>query len=149
MAKPPAIPMPPHAYVPGKTSRHPEGWFEQLTQAVPKDARPEDLVQTQAWSAGLLYFEKGFFWECHEVLEAVWMQTPLGSPEREMVQAVIQLANARLKLLMERPKAVLKICDKVQSHLAACPAKQPILGLFVGEMVDMCIKTQEMAYDLL
>ena len=136
--------MPPHAYVPGKTPRHPEGWFDPITSQVPEGGMPADLQHTTAWAAGRAYFEQGFYWECHEVLEAVWMQTPLGSPEREMVQAFIQLANARLKLLMDRPKAVLRICDKVQSHLAACPTGQPILGLFVDEISDICIKTQKL-----
>ncbi len=57
------------------------------------------------------------------------MQTPQGAPEREMVQALIQLANARLKLRMQRPRAVLRLVNMVLAHLDRCPGDAPILGI--------------------
>jgi hypothetical protein len=137
--------MPPHAYIPGKTPRHPEGWFDAITQSVPKDALPDDLEATQAWAAGLAYFQAGYFWECHEVLEAVWMQTPEGSTERALVQAVIQLANARLKLKMDRPKATLKLCDIVHKHLLSFSGKTLILGLDPEMIANCCKQTEKSA----
>lgn len=139
------IPLPPHAYIPGKTPRHPEGWFDAITTAVPVGGPLAQLHLTQAWTAGLLYLERGYFWECHEVLEAVWMQAPQGSPEREMVQAVIQLANARLKLLMERPHATIRLCTMVQDHLASCPLEGSILGLTAQEVGNWCAETELVA----
>ncbi|MDG1169527.1 MAG: DUF309 domain-containing protein [Sulfitobacter sp.] len=126
------IAMPPYAYVPGKTARHPEDWFDGIKASVPAGAAPCDLAETQAFRAGLAYLDAGFYWECHEVLEAVWMQTPQGSPEREMVQALIQLANAHLKVLMARPRAALRLCDMVEAHVQRIGTAEVILGVDIA-----------------
>lgn len=120
---------PPHVYVPGQTPRHPEGWFDEIKSTVGVATAPTVLHQTPAFQTGLAYLGAGYFWECHEVLEAVWMRTADPSAERDLVQALIQLANARLKLLMERPRAARRLCDMVQAHLARCPADGPVLGV--------------------
>lgn len=111
------IPDPPFACIPGQTERHPESWFDELK------ADPDVALR-----AGLEYFERGYFWECHEVLEAVWMETPDPSPERDIVQAIIQLANARLKLRMGRPKAAARLCGMVQTLLDRVPPDDRPLG---------------------
>ncbi|MBA84684.1 DUF309 domain-containing protein [Thalassobius sp. S69A] len=113
----PALIYPDYAYVPGRTPRHPESLFEALRKSVGADGIPERLMETPAWIAGLSYLEEGFFWEAHEVLEPVWVALAPGSDERELVQALIQLANACLKREMGRPQAVLRICEKTRAHL--------------------------------
>lgn len=72
------------------------------------------------------------------------MQTPEGSDEREMVQAVIQLANARLKLRMKRPRATIRLCDMVRAHLERCPVGTSILGL-TREEVGQWLENTESA----
>jgi predicted metal-dependent hydrolase len=131
---PAEVPAPPHAYIPGKTERHPENWFDTLKTDVTRVIRPEDLHQTRAFRIGTAYFDSGYFWECHEVLEAVWLRTDDPSPERDLIQAIIQLANARLKLLMDRPNAALRLCDMVEAHLARCAGHTRILGLDLAQL---------------
>jgi hypothetical protein len=130
------IPLPPHAYVPGQTPRHPEDWFDQIKASVTDKIPTLYLHETDAFQAGLFYLGQGYFWECHEVLEAVWMATPSPSPERAFVQAVIQLANARLKLKMGKPRATLRLCNIVQEHLSRCAPHDVILGQVVQDYVD-------------
>ncbi|TMM52919.1 DUF309 domain-containing protein [Sulfitobacter sabulilitoris] len=134
---------PPHAYVPGQTPRHPEDWFDGIKASVTTATPVADLHTTQAFHAGRAYFDAGYYWECHEVLEAVWMQAPEGSAERDMVQALIQLANARLKLRMDRPRAARRLCDMVMAHLARCPRDIAILGLDVPQMQRWVMETQD------
>ncbi|MEM9638529.1 MAG: DUF309 domain-containing protein, partial [Pseudomonadota bacterium] len=69
----PAGLQPSHAYVPGQSPRHPEDWFDDIKATVSAEVPPERLHETLAFQTGLAYFGAGFFWECHEVLEAVWM----------------------------------------------------------------------------
>ena len=139
------VPLPPYAYVPGRVARHPEGWFDAIRGSVSKDIAPSELHQTAAWRAGLSYLEAGYFWECHEVLEAVWMQAPNPSPEREMVQAIIQLANARLKLRSGSPPAAWRLCDMVETHLSRCPVDKDILGMQVSDLMDETEATRKLA----
>ena len=70
------------------------------------------------------------------------MQTPDGSPEREMTQALIQLANARLKLRMGKPRATRRLCDMVQEHLGRCGEHEQILGVKVQEIAFEMEKTR-------
>lgn len=121
--------MPPHAYVPGQTARHPEDWFDRIKDSVTPGMEPDAIQDTAAFRAGLAYLDAGYFWECHEVLEAVWMVLPEDSDARHMMQALIQFANARLKARMQRPNAVRRLCDRVTGHLDAIAQSGPILGL--------------------
>jgi len=47
------------------------------------------------------------------------MVTPRGSAEHQMVQALIQLANAALKARMGRPVAARRLCDLASGHARA------------------------------
>ncbi len=147
MSKSPDLPdvvcLPPHAYVPGQTPRHPEDWFDTIKASASDGVPLDQLHQTEAWRAGRAYFDAGYFWECHEVLEAIWLQTPDPSPERAMTQAVIQLANARLKLRMDMPRAARRLCDMVLAHLAQCPSDRSILGLGVQDVAKWTEQTQQ------
>lgn len=89
------------------------------------------LASTRAWKTGLAYLDNGYFWEAHEVLEPVWLQAPPNSVERKFVQALIQLANANLKLSMGRPKATLRLCAAVDRLLVDCEmsGKTSVMGL--------------------
>ena len=131
------IPLPPAPYVPGRTPRHPEDWFDQLK------ADAARLERSTAFRAGLVYFDAGYFWECHEVLEAVWMAAPDPSAERDFVQAIIQLANARLKARMERPRAVLRLCDIVDGLLSGLPDR--IMGQDVPDWRAATARTRAAA----
>lgn len=121
--------LPPYAYVPGINARHPETYFDTVKSTVGPAVPVHKLHETEAWHVGLAYLEAGFFWECHEVLEAVWLCAPDPSAEREMVQAIIQLANARLKIAMKRPRAARRLCAMVQGHLDRCGGQDEVLGL--------------------
>ncbi|QXT38221.1 DUF309 domain-containing protein [Gymnodinialimonas ceratoperidinii] len=112
-----AVFTPTHAYVPGKTPRHPEGCFDAIRDTAQPGMDARALAETDAFQTGLAYLEQGYFWEAHEVLEPVWMILPEECDARLFVQALIQLANARLKHRMERPKAALRLCAIVRGLL--------------------------------
>ena len=120
--------LPPHAYVPGQTPRHDASLFAVLHGSVRPGMDAEALARTEAWRAGLHFLRAGYFWEAHEALEPVWMQIAPNSPARHLVQALIQAANAGLKLRMRRPRATLRLCDLAAAHLAGCGAG-PVMGL--------------------
>jgi hypothetical protein len=126
--KPPnPIPLPEFAHVPGTNARHPEGAFDAFHDSVRDGMGPDALRDTLAWRAGWYFVEQGFFWEAHEVLEPVWMALPQGGAERAFVQGLIQVANAALKLRMDRPKAARRLCDIAEGHLAGLPSE--VMGL--------------------
>lgn len=127
------ISRPSYAYVPGVSERHPEGYFDALKADVTTGMSEAEMQASLAWRAGLAYRADGFYWECHEVLEALWQVAPKG-PLRSYIQAVIQMANAQLKVQMARPKAALRLCDIVCVHLDACGGRARILGQRVEDL---------------
>lgn len=127
--------LPPHAHVPGLTPRHPEGHFDALRATAQPGMAEADLARCAAFRAGVAWLHAGYGWEAHEVLEPVWMALPEG-PARQMVQALIQIANARLKDRMGRPRAAARLRAMAAGHLAAAQrqAAGAILGLEVAEV---------------
>ena len=109
--------VPKHAYVPGQTARHAEGRFAPVCATAQLGMSPTQLAQSKAFCTGLFYLQRGYFWEAHELFEPVWMALEEGSEERCLLQALIQLANAQLKLRMHRPKAASRLCIMVRGLL--------------------------------
>lgn len=109
-----AVTLPDHRYVPGQNARHPEDAFDEIRASAVLGYDPVQLASCEAFLAGLKYLHAGYFWEAHEVLEPVWMILPEDSAERRFVQGLIQLANGRLKLLMGRPKAALRLVGQAR-----------------------------------
>ncbi len=129
------IPRPGHAYVPGQSPRHPEGTFDLFHDSVTGGV---SLPDTLAWQAGLLFLDEGYFWEAHEVLEPVWMATAPESAEHQMVQGIIQLANAALKQRMGRPAAANRLCEIALGHLRAARSAggEVVMGERVADWVE-------------
>lgn len=74
---------------------------------------------------GLALNDDGFFWECHEILEAVWMASPQGGCDRILLRACIQVANANLKAKMLRFNAVARLDADATALLAEVLARGP------------------------
>ena len=102
-------PLPPYAYIPGQTPRHPPGRFDALRAQALDPTGSLTAGDNRAFQAGLDFLEAGFYWEAHEVLEPVWRNAGANAPERLLVQGLIQLANAALKHRMGRPRAALRL----------------------------------------
>ena len=129
------LPLPGHAYIPGQTPRHPEGAFDALRETAQPGMSAEALARSPAFCAGLRYLEAGYYWEAHEVLEPVWMALEEGMAERHCLQALIQLANARLKARMGKPRAVARLGAIVLGHLDDCRATgggEVVMGVALG-----------------
>ena len=110
--------IPDHAYIPGQNSRHGEDLFERIKLTAQKGMPLEMIRDCSAITHGIYYLEHGFYWECHEVLEAVWMALIDYPDEREVIQGVIQIANGCLKFKMGQPKAAHRLYEIASSLLA-------------------------------
>jgi hypothetical protein len=95
------LPLPARRHVPGSGSQ--------------PDAPP--LAAARADPQGLAYgidlYNRGFFWEAHEVWEAVWLASAPNSGRRQGLRMLIQMANAGLKLAMGKPRAFARLAGEV------------------------------------
>ncbi|KZD22218.1 hypothetical protein A4A58_09185 [Tardiphaga robiniae] len=77
---------------------------------------------------GLALNDAGFFWEAHEILEAVWKVAPQRGRDRILLRACIQVANANLKLRLQRPRAAYRLLQEALSELDEL-AMRPLAGV--------------------
>jgi len=96
----PGRPLPPYAFVPGHWP-HPRGEGGHAQgQAEP----PEEALDPAAWTIceaylyGIDLFNHGYYWEAHEAWEGPWRAAPGATPEKALLQGLIRLAAAGVKL---------------------------------------------------
>lgn len=77
---------------------------------------------------GVDLYNSGCWWEAHEAWEGVWMGLEAGSPARAAVQALIQVANAQLKLQLGRRNAVERLRRKYAELFDRAGAAANALG---------------------
>jgi Domain of unknown function (DUF309) len=105
------LPLPEWAYVPGEPADS-EPDHETLWQAkalVPAQFFGFVPARHPALRYGIALNDAGYFWEAQEVLEAVWAAAPQGGRERILLRVCIQIANANLKLRMQKPHATARL----------------------------------------
>ncbi len=126
---------PHHAYIPGKTPRHPEDLFDEIKAAAEKTPI-DQMSRCETMIYGLAFLQDGFYWEAHEVLEAVWMACPPNSAEKLMVQAVIQTANARLKDVMGNPSASARLQSEAKRLAKEAELRKggPVFGINIDNL---------------
>src|SRR6202521_513985 len=101
------LPLPGWAYVPGETAEA-EADHDTLWQAkalVPSRSRDIVPAPHPALRYGIALNDNGYFWESQEILEAVWAAAPQRGRERILLRACIHIANANLRLRMQKPNA--------------------------------------------
>ena len=115
------LPLPQWAYVPGETAEA-EADHDTLWQAMALvPSRFQDFVPARhpALRYGIALNDAGYFWEAQEILEAVWAAAPQGGRERILLRACIQIANANLRLRMQKPRAAARFFGEALSELGA------------------------------
>jgi len=98
--------LPLEAYLPGRGAR-------PAPRAV-ADARldPDHPERCKAYLHAVDLFNHGFFWECHEVLEALWQVRPAGDTTRSGLQGLIQIAAAHLKRAQGVAPGARRLCER-------------------------------------
>ncbi len=105
----PDISLPAQAHVPATGSEPDLAPLEVARQFAPQVTLAAGWKENKAYLYGHDLMRAGYYWEAHEVWEAVWLLTHANSPERLLLQALIQSANSQLKRQMGRPGAAGKL----------------------------------------
>jgi hypothetical protein len=113
------LPLPQWAYVPGAAGAddadHDTLWKAKVL--VPPAFRGHVPARHPALRYGLALNDRGYFWEAQEILEAVWAAAPQGGRERILLRACILIANANLRLRMEKPRAAARLFSDARAEL--------------------------------
>ena len=137
-----ALRLPPRPHLPGRTPRPDAEPFGALKAPLADCASLADFQHSAAFRAGFACFDQGYFWEAHECWEAVWIRLPPASRERQLVQALIQLANARLKAAMGNAAASMRILERarVAWDAAFSGGKARVFGVSESDWADYLAK---------
>jgi hypothetical protein len=122
------LPLPAWAYVPGETADA-EPDHQTLGRAkalVPAQFFGFVPTRHPALRYGMALNDAGYFWEAQEVLEAVWAAAPQRGRERILLRACIQIANANLKLRMQKPTATARLWGEALAEISRLLARRSL-----------------------
>lgn len=109
--------LPRWAHIPGETDGADDAPLEAAKALVPERFGVAAPAEHPAFLYGVALCNAGFYWEAHEVWEAVWMATTQNGRDRQAVRGLIQLANAGLKLRMGKARAALRLLEEASFRL--------------------------------
>lgn len=112
------LPLPEWAYVPGISegdADHDTLWKAKVL--VPAAFRGYVPARHPALRFGIALNDRGYFWEAQEVLEAVWAAAPQGGRERILLRACILVANANLRLRMQKAHTAARLYGDARTEL--------------------------------
>ena len=107
--------------------------LKPVVAGVPGRLNQQEVPGVAAFRYGVDLFNTGYFWEAHEVWEPVWMALAPNSRERCACQALIQGANACLKLRYGRGKAFARLAGEVDRLVREATVED---GMVVGMALD-------------
>ena len=142
----PANPLPPYAYVPGHDLPHPvtdpcghsfsavdaQSRRALNTPSLPAHLPPDPasrrhtlaatLAADPQWLYALDLFNGGWYWEAHEAWEAVWNALGRTTPDARLVQGLIHLAAAAVKVREGKPNGVARHTQRARELLGGSRA---------------------------
>jgi Domain of unknown function (DUF309) len=113
-------PLPRWAYVPGETEAAADSeTLDQVKRLVPTAFRGYVPARHPAIRYGIALNDRGYFWEAQDVLQTVWAAAPQGGRERTLLRACILIADANLRLRMQKPSAAVRMLNEALRELTA------------------------------
>lgn len=120
-----ALALPRWVYMPGHGGEPDRETLERVKALVPARFACAVPPEHPALRYGLALNDGGWFWEAHEILEAIWKVAPQGGRDRILLRACIQIANANLKLKMKRPRAAERLFADALAEMAELVVRRP------------------------
>jgi hypothetical protein len=120
------LPWPQWAYVPGEAAGLDADYVTlDLAKAlVPSAFRGHVPARHPALRYGLALNDRGYFWEAQEVLEAVWAAAPQNGRERILLRACILIANANLRLRMQKSHSAARLFGDALGELRTLTSRK-------------------------
>lgn len=132
MRRLPDLALPEHAHVPGSGSTPDMAPLEAAKALVAHETSANAWQDNATYLYGHDLLDAGFFWDAHEVWEAVWLNCPPNSAEKLLLRMLIQQANTRLKLVMGRRNAAERLAAEVEALRIDLAGRLGAPGSFMG-----------------
>jgi hypothetical protein len=133
----PEVPLPPSAYVPGRTP-HPNQAGRRPES--PPPLSPALWQDSRAYLRGLDLFNHGLYWEAHEEWEGLWHAAGRRGTAADFLKGLIKLAAAGVKVREGRADGVVsharRAADLFRQTAAALGEEATYLGLGLRDLLD-------------
>lgn len=130
-------PLPRYRFVPGETP-HPRRNQDGHSFGQPEPGRTAFEAglwrESRDYRFGIDLFNFGYWWESHEVFEALWHACGPPTPEGRFFQGLVQLAAAHLKRRMGNPAAASRLFRRACVTLQQAPAF--CMGIDISTLVQ-------------
>jgi len=132
---------PPYAYLPGRDPhpvRDPAGHSHGRPEPEAEHLPAEGWRENAGYLYGVDLYNHGFLWEAHEAWEGLWHLAKGRDPVQALhLQGLIQCAAACLKIPMDQPGGLEKLCAAGTEKLerVAREAGGEYMGLDVSDFV--------------
>lgn len=131
--------LPAYRFVPGlypHPVRDPNGHSHRIVRAqVHPFWKPEEWPALERYLHGVDLFNRFYFWEAHEVWEALWKSHPPGSDPALFIQGLINLSASLLKLHMGAGASSQKLWTAAESRLLRFQG-DPWMGVAVDRLLQ-------------
>lgn len=111
-------PLPAFAYVPGGPWPHPNRSRPTGDEPPPPPIEPGAWGESRPFLRGVELFNAGYYWEAHEAWEGLWMAHGRRGPTAAVLQGLIKLSAAALKVREGRPGGVRSLAGQAANHFA-------------------------------
>ncbi|HER20508.1 MAG TPA: DUF309 domain-containing protein [Chromatiales bacterium] len=134
--------MPAYRYVPGlqphpTRDRRGHSYGREDDFADQRGWRPDDWPRLAPWLWGVDLFNRFYFWEAHEAWEALWSTTERDAPPGLLLQGLIQIAAALLKVHLGSVAGAARLSSTAIEKLNLVATRHPtLMGLSVAATVD-------------
>jgi hypothetical protein len=134
-------PLPPYAYIPGggwhHPTRSPHGHLFGRGHSTANPIEQDRWEGSPEYRRGIDLFNAGFYWEAHEAWESLWHAHGRRGPIAEVLQALIKLAAAGVKVREGRPGGVRTHASRAAILFARARAQAGphLLGLDLDDWV--------------
>jgi len=128
--------LPRWAHRPGRTAEADQAPLDVAKRFLPPRFEGAVPADDAVFRYGLALHDRSFFWEAHEVWEAVWKAAPMNGRDRLALRALIQIANAGLKRDLGRRRAVERLVGEALALLQDLATRRPPPGAGVADGFD-------------
>ncbi len=115
------LPLPPYRHRPGLTphpTRDPAGHAHGRAPLPTAPFLREHWRRSQTYLFGIDLFNHRYWWECHEVLEVLWLATGRGGSAASVLQGLIQTAAGLLQQERGNHRGARRLARRALAHLA-------------------------------
>jgi hypothetical protein len=143
--EPRSSPLPPYAYIPGGPWPHPTRSSEG--HLFGQDRSTIDPIEQDQWECssdykrGVDLFNAGYYWEAHEAWEPLWHAHNRRGPTAAVLQGLIKLAAAGVKVRQGQPHGVRAHAARAAILFARARSEAGpyLLGLDLNEWIDRAL----------